>query len=70
MPFSARTSLKTQEIGTHTEDGEQEERKTKTVKLGNSYVPSREMKIGTVNPEYFVGMLFSYISYVAASVRK
>ena len=25
---------------------------------------------GTVNPEYFVCMLFSYISYPAASVRK
>ena len=26
--------------------------------------------LGTVNPEYFVCMLFSYISYAATSVRK
>ena len=29
-----------------------------------------ELNLDTVNPEYFVHMLVSYISYVAASVRK
>ena len=29
-----------------------------------------QRSVGTVNPEYFVCMLFSYISYAAASGRK
>ena len=36
------------------------------------YCPAlgRRSKRFTVNPEYFVFILFSYISYTAASVRK